>query len=94
MSWGVGADQLSDQRHHAGDDFVFAEAAIGEEGVVGDIDISCSGEGADDLPQHGEAAEAGIEDKNGWSVRHARILETVGYRGVFTDCVDLSIWGQ
>ena len=35
----VGLDQLADQRHHAGDDLVLGVVAIGEEGVVGDIDV-------------------------------------------------------
>ena len=61
---GVGRDQLADQRHHAGDDLLLAVVAIGEEGVVGDIDVMRVGTGADDLAQDREAAKAGIEHEN------------------------------
>ena len=63
---GVGRDQFADQRHHAGDDLLLAVVAIGEEGVVGDIDIMRIGPAAYDLTQHREAAKAGVEDENRW----------------------------
>ena len=54
-------DQFADQRHHAGNDLLFAVMAVGKECVVGDIDVVRVGPGADDLTQDGEAAKAGIE---------------------------------
>ncbi len=45
----VSLDQLADQRHHAGDDLVLGVVAIGEERVIGDIDVMRVGPGADDL---------------------------------------------
>ena len=71
---GVGRDQFADQRHHAGDDLLLAMVAIGEEGVVGDIDIVGIGPRADDLAQDREAAKAGIEDENRWRRCHAATL--------------------
>ena len=59
----MGGDQFADQRHHAGDDRFFAVMAVGKERVIGDIDVMRIGPRADDLTQHGEAAEAGIEHR-------------------------------
>ena len=39
--------------------------AIGKKGIIGDIDVMRIAPHGDDLPQHGETAEAGIEDENG-----------------------------
>ena len=57
-------DQFSDQRHHAGNDLLFAVMAVGKERVVGDIDVVRVGPGADDLPQDGEAAKTEVEHEN------------------------------
>ena len=62
---GVAGDQLTDQRHHAGDDLFLAMMAIGKERIVGDIDVVRVRPGADDLAQDREAAKAGIEDEDG-----------------------------
>ena len=70
----MGRDQFADQRHHAGNDLLLAVAAIGEEGVVGDIDIMRIGPATHDLTQHREAAEAGIEDKDRSGMGHAAVL--------------------
>ena len=58
-------DQFADQRHHAGNDLLFAVMAVGKERVVGDIDVVRVGPGADDLTQDGEAAKAGVEHEDG-----------------------------
>jgi hypothetical protein len=63
-------DQIADQRHHAGDDGLLAVMAVGEERVVGDIDEVRVVSRRHDLAQHGEAAEAGIEDENRGTVWH------------------------
>ena len=57
-------DQIADQRHDAGDDFVLAMMAVGKEGVVGDINIMRVGARPDDLTQYREPAKAGIENQN------------------------------
>ena len=57
-------DQLTDQRHHAGDDRCFGMMTVGEKRVVGDIDVMRIRPGGDDLTQDGEPAEAGIEHQN------------------------------
>jgi hypothetical protein len=38
--------------------------AIGEERIVGDIDVMRIGPGADDFTQHRETAKPGIEQEN------------------------------
>ena len=64
------ADDVDDAR----DQSAFRHVAIGEGGVVGDIDVICIGPRRRDLAIDGEAAEAGIEDENGWRrLRHQRL---------------------
>src|SRR6185437_3583758 len=70
----VAVDQVTDQRHHARDDFILAVMAVRKEGIVGDIDVMGVGPCGDDFAQHGEAAEAGIEYQDGRGNGHAAIL--------------------
>ena len=60
--------------HYAGDDLLLAMVAIGEERVIGDIDVMRVGPGADDFAQHREAAKAGIEQENRRRNCHELIL--------------------
>ena len=63
-------DQLAHQGHHAVDDLLLAVMAIGEKSVICDVYIMGVGPRAHDFAQHSEAAEAGIENKNGRTLAH------------------------
>src|SRR5262249_3353393 len=47
------------------DELRLAAAAIGKEGIVGDVDVARIGPHLGDLAKNGEAAEPGIKDENG-----------------------------
>ena len=53
--------------HDARDQLGLAAAAIGKEGVVGDVDVARVGSRLGDLAKDREAAKPGIEDENGRS---------------------------
>ncbi len=76
-------DQVADQRHHAGNDLVLGMLAVGKIGVVGDVRISRAGPQLDDLAEHGETAEAGIEDEDvgarGTQGKFTRVAVTIQF---------------
>jgi len=57
-------DGLADDVQDARDQRFFRHGAIGEGGVVGDIDEMRVGTRLGDLAEDGEAAEAGVEDED------------------------------
>ena len=61
---GRGLGGLGDHREHARYQFGFRDAAVGEPRVVGEIDIARVGTSLHYLAEHGEPAEAGIENEN------------------------------
>jgi hypothetical protein len=63
-------DQLSHHRHHPADNLVLGMVAVGEEGVIGDVDAAEVWPRVDDLAQHRQPAKAGIKDENGGMLRH------------------------
>ncbi len=62
--------QVVEHREDAGDQFGLAMTAIRKEGVVGGIDVTDIGPGLRRLAKDGEAAQAGIEHKDGRRGRH------------------------
>src|SRR5262249_22240692 len=61
----VGLNQFAHERADPRDKLRFAAAAIGKEGIVGDVDVARIGPHLGDLAKNGEAAEPGIKDENG-----------------------------
>ncbi|MGY4293810.1 hypothetical protein ACVWXN_001905 [Bradyrhizobium sp. i1.4.4] len=68
------ANQFAHQRHDAGDDLVLAVVAIGEEGIVGDIDEMRVRARSHDLAEHRESAKAGIEHQDRRGIGHVATL--------------------
>ncbi len=62
-----------DHRGDARDQRFFGERAIGEGGIVGEIDEAGIGPRHPNLAEYGEAAEAGIEDEDAWGGGTGRI---------------------
>ncbi len=60
------ADHLDDARHQLN----FRDVTIGKARVVGEIDVARVGARPHDLAEHGEAAEAGIQQQDGREIRH------------------------
>ena len=58
-------DQLAHQGDDALDQFRLALAAVGKEGIVGDVEVARVGARLGDLAEDREAAEPGIEDEDG-----------------------------
>ena len=56
-------DRVADHVDDARDQRCLRHVAVGKAGVVGDIDVTRIGPRRRDLAEHGEAAEAGIENK-------------------------------
>ncbi len=64
----VGVEARDEALHHGqhpGDELVLAQPPIGKAGIVGGIDDVGPGAGARGAPEHGQAAETGIEDEDG-----------------------------
>jgi hypothetical protein len=59
-------DEAGHDFEHAGAQGVGLVGAVGEEGIVGGVDVSRVRAQAHDLAEDGEAAETGIEDEDGW----------------------------
>ena len=68
----VVGDRLADDIDDARDQRVFRHVAVGKAGIVGDIDEARVGPRRGDLAEHGEPADAGIEDEDGRGRRHVR----------------------
>src|SRR2546430_17449305 len=58
-------EQLARERADARDELVLAVAAIGKEGVIGDIDVVRVGPRLRYFAKDGKPAQAGIEDEDG-----------------------------
>ena len=90
----VRGDQLADQRTTRATNAFLGRGAVGEEGVIGDIDEIGVRPRGDDLAKDGQPAEAGIKDQNGRSCGHAaEILWQVGYQRVDL-CFHVQGWSQ
>src|SRR5690349_598187 len=65
-------EQLAHERADARDERVLGVAAIGKEGVIGDIDVARVGPRLRHFAKNREAAEARVEDEDGGC--HAKTL--------------------
>ena len=65
-----GGDEAADHRDDPGDELLLGPSAVGEAGVVGQIQVFGIGPQRRHLGVHGETAEAGIEDEYLGCARH------------------------